>query len=94
MWLIAGRRVPKHQQTVKIELFGCLQGTRHFEIACQCAEAPNIEHFGNSKMKERELAEGGIQPPVTYRRLRIDITRLSEPVDRILLAADLVGKLK
>src|SRR5262249_36601049 len=45
-------------------------------------------------MKERQLAEAGMEPPVAHRRFRIDVTGLGEVIYCLLLAADLVGKLK
>src|SRR5258708_30133509 len=45
-------------------------------------------------MKERQLAEAGMEPPVAHRRFRIDVAGLDEPVDCLLLAADLVSKLE
>src|SRR5262249_62247361 len=45
-------------------------------------------------MKERQLAEAGMEPPITHRRFRIDAARLGQPIDGLLLAADLVDKLE
>src|SRR5262249_790434 len=92
--LIADRRVPKHYQTVKINLFGGLQGIRNFEPARQRIETDKIERFGNTKMKERQLAEARMEPPIAHRRFRIDAARLGQPIDGLLLAADLVDQLE
>src|SRR5262249_41965412 len=45
-------------------------------------------------MKERQLAETRMEPPVAYRRFRIDVAGLGEVFYCLLLATDLVGKLK
>src|ERR1700736_5889143 len=45
-------------------------------------------------MKERQLAEARVKPPIAYRRFRVDIAAFGEPVDRLLLAADFIGELE
>src|SRR5262249_10341803 len=45
-------------------------------------------------MKERQLAEAGMEPPVAHRRFRIDVAGLGKPIDGLLLTADLGGKVE
>src|SRR5262249_39448628 len=64
------------------------------ELGRQQAETQKIEHLGNPKMNERQLAEAGMKPPVAHRRFWVDVAGLGKPVDCLLLATDLVGKFK
>ena len=84
--------MPKRQHPVKIELFHRLQQTDGFEPARHRAEADGFEQGGRAEVQERQLAEAGVQAPVPDRQFRIDVGGLGEPLDRVALAADLVGK--
>src|SRR5262249_40182615 len=90
--LILGRRVPKRQQPVKIELFGRLQQPKLLQPLRHRTEADGFEQRRRAEVQERQFAEARGQAPVADRRLRVDVVRLDEPRDRIALLADLVGE--
>src|SRR5436309_2056950 len=92
--LVRGRRVPKSQETVKVETLDRLHRPGGLDLPRQRAQAQRVEDGDRRRMQEWQVAEPIAQPVVADRRLRIDVLRLREPGDGGLLVAQLVDELE
>src|SRR3954449_10863050 len=69
--LIRGRRVPKRQESVKVEAFDRLRGAGLFNVTRDDTQAQGIEQRGRRRMQERQVAEPVTQAIVAHRCLGI-----------------------
>src|SRR5450631_3706719 len=92
--LVAGRRVPKGQKTVKVELIDCPHGAPFVEALRERAEARRAQDRAHRGMQERQVAEAVMQRIVADRGLGVDIAFLRQPGNRGLLVAELVDELE
>src|SRR5215831_10549669 len=83
--LVPGRRVPKRQETVKVELIDRLDRARGFDALRKRAQPCRLEHRDGGGMQEREVAEPVVQLVIADRGLGIDVVFLGEPSNRGLL---------
>src|SRR5262245_4477162 len=77
---IVSRRVPKGQQTVKVETFDCLSESRHFDAARERPEPRPIKYRDRRHVQERKIAKPRFKFPVGYPGLRVDVFFLFEPL--------------
>jgi hypothetical protein len=91
--LVRDRRVPKRQQTVKIEPLDRLHRAPFLQPSANRRQPDGIEDRDRRGVQERQVAEPVAQPIVTDRRFRIDLLLLREPGERRLLVADLIDQL-
>src|SRR5262249_10471695 len=79
-------RVPKGQQTVKVESLDRLHCAPVLQPARERAEADGVERRDGSRMQERQVAEPVAQPIIAHRRVGIDVLLLRQPSSRHPLA--------
>src|SRR5882757_5749968 len=92
--LISSRRVPKGQQTVKVQPLDRPDRAPRLKLACERAKAHRIEYGGGRHMQDAEVAEARFQIPVTYRHVGLEALLLGQPVERGLLVAEFVDQLE
>src|SRR5215213_11166390 len=85
-------RVPNGQQTVKVRAFECANGARVLQHACERGQSERIQ--GARKVEKLEVAETGLQRPITHGGLRVDTLLLLEPGERALFVAQFVDELE
>src|SRR5262250_652988 len=88
--LIRNWRVPKGQETVKVETLHRLHRAPLFQPPRKRAQAHRVEARDDGGVQERQVAEPVAQSIVAHRRLRIDVLFLCQPGKRGSLVADLV----
>src|SRR6202022_2541792 len=67
---ISSRRVPKGQQTVKVQALDRPDRAPRLKLACERAETHRIEYGGGRHVQDAEIAEARFQLPVAHRRVR------------------------
>src|SRR5262245_58908537 len=92
--LIRNWRVPKGQETVKVETLHRLHRAPLFQPPRERAQTHGVEGRDHGGVQERQVAEPVAQPIVAYRRRRIDVLFLCQPRKRGPLVADLVDELE
>src|SRR5258707_8245569 len=93
--LISDCRVPKGQETVKVETLDRLHRGPLFEVLCERAQPQRLEATDDGcRMQEGHVAEPLAQAIVAHGRGRIDVLFLRQPSDRRPLVADLVDELE
>lgn len=83
-------RVPKRQQTVKIEPLESSAGL--LNSAREAGKPEGVEHSRAGKVQERQLTKPRGKPPVPHRRIDADAFVLGEPIPRCPLVADLIDQ--
>src|SRR4051812_14965648 len=91
---IGQRRVPKGQQTVKIEPLYGPDRAPLLQTLRERAKAPRFERNRRCEMQHRQIAKARFELPVAHRGVGLQAFLLGEPVDRALLVADLVDELE
>src|SRR5262244_804357 len=92
--LIRNWRVPKGQETVKVETLHRLHRAPLFQPPRERAQTDRLEGRDHGGVQERQVAEPVAQPIVAHRRRRIDVLFLRQPRKRGSLVADLVDELE
>src|SRR5947207_15307643 len=69
---VGRRRVPKGQETVKIELLDGLHGGGAFDAPGERFQPHRVEHVGGREVEHRQVAETGLELPIAHRQLGID----------------------
>src|SRR5882724_4117090 len=85
--LVTGRRVPKRQKTVKVELIDCAHRAPLLEALRKRAETRRTQDRAHGGVQERQVAETIMQRVIANRGLGIDILFLRQPGHRGLLVA-------
>src|SRR5438270_11002957 len=92
--LIRGQRVPKRQESVKVEALDRLHRAGGLDPSRERSQAERVKDGDRRRMQKRQIAEPIAQPEVADRRLRVDVLRVGEPGDSSLLVAQFVHELK
>src|SRR5215467_1167173 len=92
--LVRDWRVPKGQETVKVETLHRLHRAPLFQPPRERAQTDRLEGRDHGGVQERQVAEPVAQPIVAHRRRRIDVLFLRQPRKRGSLVADLVDELE
>src|SRR5215467_2494092 len=92
--LIRNWRVPKGQETVKVETLHRLHRAPLFQPPRERAQAHRFEARDDGGVQERQVPEAVAQSIVAHRRLRIDVLLPCQPRQRGSLVADLVDELE
>src|SRR5215813_13715758 len=92
--LVRDWRVPKGQETVKVETLHRLHRAPLFQPPRERAQAHGVEGRDDGGVQERQVAEPVAQPIVAHGRRRIDVLFLRQPRKRGSLVADLVDELE
>src|SRR5271167_4778819 len=92
--LVREKRVPKGQQTVKVESLHRLHGAPVLDTPRERGQACGVQRGDDRDMQERQVAEPIAQPVVAHRRVWIDFLLLRQPRDRRPLVAELVDELE
>src|SRR5438105_14582035 len=79
--LVRGRRVPKSQESVKVEALDRLHRAGGLDLSRQPPQAERVKDGDRRRMQERQVAQPIAQPVVADRRLRIDVLGRREPGD-------------
>src|SRR5579864_8476240 len=87
-------RVPKRQQTVKIEPLHLANHGPVVKPVRQRGQPGGIEQRHDGGVQERQVAETALQLVIAHRQLGIDALFLGEPGQRRLLVAELVDQLQ
>src|ERR687887_1236671 len=92
--LVRDGRVPKGQETVKIETLDRLHRAPRLQAPRKRAQAERVQGGEHGRMQEGPITEPFAQPIIAYRRLRIDVLLLCQPGERRPLIADFVDELE
>src|SRR5215510_10914197 len=92
--LVRDWRVPKGQETVKVETLHRLHRAPLFQPPRERAQTDRLEGRDHGGVQERQVAEPVAQPIVAHWRRRIDVLFLRQPRKRGSLVADLVDELE
>src|ERR1700729_3842989 len=87
-------RVPKGQQTVKIEPLYLGNHAPVVEPARQRRKTGGVEECHDGGVQERQVTETALQLIIAHRQLGVDVLLLGEPGQRCLLVAELVDQLE
>src|ERR1700737_1285966 len=92
--LVPERRLPKRQQTVKVESVHRLHTAPALHALGQRVQARCLESCDRHGWQERQITEPVVQAVVANRRFRIDVLRFREPRERRPLVPELVDQLE
>src|SRR6266699_6556688 len=92
--LVHNWRVPKGQETVKVETLHRLHRAPLFQPPRERAQAHRLEARDDGGVQERQVAQPVAQSIVAHWRLRIDVLLPCQPRKRGSLVADLVDELE
>src|SRR4051794_40790185 len=84
---IAHWRVPKRQQTVKVESLKRLKRAEALDPARDVLQPERVQYRDGRKMQERQVAEARLELPIANRKICSNSLLFLQPFDSRLLVA-------